>query len=98
MKDKSLRERDRCKLPAFKPVDGRRIDCYGLFRANVWSILEVGVLAFLLRLQIKTRKTTEIFLHYGLVDSGAASDTFTIVVGHPNQMVSLMTTTNNEQI
>jgi hypothetical protein len=42
------------------------------------------MLAFLLRLQVKTRQATEIFLHYSLVDSGTAPDTLTIVVGHPS--------------
>jgi hypothetical protein len=97
MADKDLRERNRRKLPALKPVDGRRVNSYGLFRTDVWTILEVGVLAFLLRFQVKTRQTTEIFLHYSLVDSSTAPNTLAIIMGHPVQMISLITTTRSEQ-
>ena len=83
-----LRERDRCKLSTLEPVNGRCVDRYSLLCADIWPILEVGVLAFLLCLQIETSETTEIFLHYGFIDCCSAPDTLTIVVGHTVQMVS----------
>ena len=46
--NKGLRKRDWCKLSALKPVNGRRVDCYSLLCADIWTILKVGVLAFLL--------------------------------------------------
>jgi hypothetical protein len=43
------------------------------------------MLTFLLGLQIKTRKTTKIFLYDGLVNSCTTPDTLTVVVGYPAQ-------------
>ncbi len=97
MGDKGLRERDRCKLSALKPVDGCRIDCHGLLCTDIWTILEISVLTFLFCLQIKTRETTEIFLHYSFVDCCTAPDTLTIVVGHTVQAVSSTMTSGEGQ-
>src|SRR6266567_6251669 len=92
MGDKGLRERNWCKFSALKPVNGCGIDCDGLLRTDIWTILQVSVLTFLLCLQIKACETTEIFLHNSFVDCCTTPDTLTIVVGHPVQIISLTTT------
>ena len=88
MGDRDLRERNWCKLSAFKPMNGCRVDCYGLLSTDIRTILQVSVLTFLLCLQIKAREPTEIFLHNGFVDCCTTPDTLTIVVGHPVQIIS----------
>jgi hypothetical protein len=65
-------------------VNGRRVDSYSLLCTDIRAILEVGVLAFLLRLQIEPRETTEVLLNNGLIDSRTAPDTLTVVVGNPD--------------
>lgn len=97
MEDKGLRERNWSKLSTLKPVNSCCVNCYGLLRANIWTILEVSVLAFLLRLQIKTCETTEIFLHYSFVDCCTAPDTLTIVVSHTVKLISSTMTENRAE-
>jgi hypothetical protein len=92
MRDKGLRERNWCKLSALKPVNGCRVDRYGLLRTDIRTILQVSVLTFLLCLQIKARETTEIFLHNSFVNCCTAPDALTIVVSHPVQIISLTMT------
>ncbi len=83
-KENGSREGDWSKLPALEPVNGRRVDSYSFLCANIRAILEVGVLTFLLCLQIEPRETTEVLLNNGLVDSRTAPDTLAVVVGNPD--------------
>lgn len=56
------------------------IDCYSFFCTDIRPIFQVTVLTLLLGLEIKTRETTQVLLHNGLVHSSTSTDTLTIIV------------------
>jgi len=46
-----------------------------------WVYLQVVVLSFLFGFEIETSQTSQVLLADGFVDSGASTNTFTVVVG-----------------
>lgn len=77
------REGDRCKLPALKPMHSGGVDGSGLFGRDIGSVLQIGVLALLLGLQIQTGETAEVLLDDGLVHSRAATNTLAVIMCNP---------------
>lgn len=56
-----LREGDRRELAALQPMHSCSVNCYRLLTADVWAVLQVTMLTFLLSLEIETwynRKST----------------------------------------
>ncbi len=54
MDQESLRERNGCKLSALQPMNSSRINGHSFFGRDVRTILEISMLAFLLRLEVET--------------------------------------------
>mmetsp|Transcript_4532 Transcript_4532/g.13244 ORF Transcript_4532/g.13244 Transcript_4532/m.13244 type:complete len:1314 (+) Transcript_4532:2393-6334(+) len=83
------REGDGRELAALEPVHGRGVDGHRLLGAHVGPVLEVVVLALLLRLEPEAREPPEVLLGHGLVHRGAAADALTVVVRHVGPPVRL---------
>eukprot|EP00966_Prymnesium_polylepis_P058062 1344825-Prymnesium_polylepis.1 len=62
-------------------MDHRRVDGDRLLGGHVRAVLEVVVLALLLRLQPESREPAEVLLGDRLVHGGAAPDALAVVVG-----------------
>mmetsp|Transcript_139393 Transcript_139393/g.242388 ORF Transcript_139393/g.242388 Transcript_139393/m.242388 type:complete len:464 (+) Transcript_139393:5762-7153(+) len=71
-------------------MDGRGVDGHGLLGRDVWAILEVVVLALVLRLQVKTGQPPQILLADHLVDRRPPADALPVVVGHVGPPVRLV--------
>mmetsp|Transcript_1930 Transcript_1930/g.3397 ORF Transcript_1930/g.3397 Transcript_1930/m.3397 type:complete len:231 (+) Transcript_1930:2533-3225(+) len=77
-------------LAALKPVDGGSVDGDGDLTADVGTILEVVMLAFLLSLEPETSETAEVLATDSLVNSGSTSDALAVVVSGIGPPVSLL--------
>mmetsp|Transcript_36325 Transcript_36325/g.81860 ORF Transcript_36325/g.81860 Transcript_36325/m.81860 type:complete len:205 (-) Transcript_36325:1970-2584(-) len=65
------------------------VDCNRLLCTEVWTILQIVVLALLFSLKPQASKTTKILLANCLVNSGTSSDTFSVVVSNICPPISL---------
>mmetsp|Transcript_19442 Transcript_19442/g.63358 ORF Transcript_19442/g.63358 Transcript_19442/m.63358 type:complete len:470 (-) Transcript_19442:1597-3006(-) len=83
------REGDGRELARLEPVHHRGIDGDGLLGRDVRPILEIVVLALLLRLEPQPSEPAEVLLGDRLVDGGAAPDALAVVVRHVSPPVGL---------
>mmetsp|Transcript_3491 Transcript_3491/g.11579 ORF Transcript_3491/g.11579 Transcript_3491/m.11579 type:complete len:907 (-) Transcript_3491:778-3498(-) len=74
------REGDRRELARLEPVHHGGVDRHSLLGRDVGPVLEVVVLALLLRLEPEARQPPEVLLGDRLVDGGATPDALAVVV------------------
>mmetsp|Transcript_6161 Transcript_6161/g.24641 ORF Transcript_6161/g.24641 Transcript_6161/m.24641 type:complete len:696 (-) Transcript_6161:121-2208(-) len=83
------REGDRRELAALEPVHGGGVDGHRLLGRHVRAVLQVVVLALLLRLQPQARQAAKVLLAHRLVDRRATPDALTVVVRDVGPPVAL---------
>ena len=83
------RKRDRRELARLEPVHRGGVDRHPLLRGDVRAVLQVVVLALLLRLEPQPREPPQVLLAHRLVHRRAAANPLSVVVRHVRPPIRL---------
>ncbi len=74
------RERNMYEFSRFEPMNESWIDCNCFIWSNIWTILQIIMLSFLLTLKVESCKSAQVLFADSLINSGTSSYSLSIVV------------------